>query len=122
MGGQAPVQELIRLQERYGLYLFFDDAHSLSVYGERGEGYVRSFMPELHERTIIVCSLAKAFGSNGGVIFLGPKDQKELVKRFGGPMSYSQYINPAAIGATIASVEVHRSSEFRELQRRFRDF
>jgi 7-keto-8-aminopelargonate synthetase-like enzyme len=121
MGGQAPVRELIRLQEQYGLYLYFDDAHSLSVYGERGEGYVRSFMPELHERTIIVCSLAKAFGSNGGVIFLGPKKQKELVKRFGGPMSYSQYINPATIGATIASVEVHRSPEFRELQQRFND-
>lgn len=121
MGGHSPVPDLIRLQEKYGLYLYFDDAHSLSAYGQRGEGYVRSFMPELPDRTIIVCSLAKAFGTNGGVIFLGPKEQKEIVKRFGGPMSYSQYINPATIGATIASVDVHRSAEFPVLQRRLHD-
>lgn len=121
MGGQAVVADLLRLQDKYGLYLYFDDAHSLSAYGDRGEGYVRSFMPELSDRTIIVCSLAKAFGTNGGAIFLGPKEQKDIVRRFGGPMSYSQYINPATIGATIASVEVHRSEEFPILQRQLQD-
>lgn len=121
MGGHALVPDLLRLQEKYGLYLYFDDAHSLSAYGEYGEGYVRAFMPELNDRTIIVCSLAKAFGTNGGVIFLGPKEQKEIVKRFGGPMSYSQYINPATIGATIASVEIHGSDEFPVMQRKLHD-
>ena len=116
MGGRAPVKELLELQDKYGLYLYFDDAHSLSAYGDRGQGYAMSQMTELSDRSIIVCSLAKAFGSNGGVIFLGPKEHKEIVKRFGGPMSYSQYINPATIGATIASVEIHQSSEFVTLQ------
>ena len=46
LGGIAPVKELMELQDRYGLFLFFDEAHSLSMYGERGEGIVRSMMPE----------------------------------------------------------------------------
>lgn len=121
MGGMAPVAELLELQEKYGMYLYFDDAHSLSAFGDHGQGYVRSFMPQLTERTINVCSLSKAFGANGGVIFLGPKQQKELVKRFGGPMAYSQYINPATIGATLASLEIHASPEFEILQKKLHD-
>jgi 7-keto-8-aminopelargonate synthetase-like enzyme len=42
MGGHAPVKELLELQNKYGLYLYFDDAHSLSAYGNYGEGYERT--------------------------------------------------------------------------------
>ncbi|HYG61720.1 MAG TPA: aminotransferase class I/II-fold pyridoxal phosphate-dependent enzyme, partial [Thermoanaerobaculia bacterium] len=60
MGGAAPVRELMELQDRYGLFIFLDDSHSLSVYGERGVGYARSLMgDEMPPRTIIVGSLCK---------------------------------------------------------------
>jgi len=117
MGGSAPVADLLKLQEKFGMFLYFDDSHSLSAYGKKGEGYVRSFTPELNDRTILVYSLAKAFGANGGGIFMA-KDNKysELIRRFGGPMSYSQYINPATIGAAIASLDIHKTSELQLLQ------
>lgn len=122
MGGSAPIEQLLILQEKYGLFLYFDDSHSLSAYGKKGEGVVRMLMPELNSRTILVYSLAKAFAANGGAIFMSRQASylKEF-RRFGGPMSYSQYLNPAAIGAAMASLEIHRSAELATLQRRLAD-
>ncbi|QVM94953.1 aminotransferase class I/II-fold pyridoxal phosphate-dependent enzyme [Pseudomonas sp. SORT22] len=117
MGGSAPVEQLLALQDRYGLFLYFDDSHSLSACGSRGEGYIRTFMPELHPRSILVYSLAKAFGANGGGIFMSQKaGYQDVFRRFGGPMSYSQYVNPATIGAAMASLDIHKTNELGALQ------
>ncbi len=117
MGGSAPIERLLQLQDKHGLFLYFDDSHSLSAYGKRGEGYIRTFMPELNPRTILVYSLAKAFGSNGGGIFISERaNYQQIFRRFGGPMSYSQYVNPATIGAAMASLDIHQSSELGVLQ------
>lgn len=119
MGGSAPIERLLALQDKYGLFLYFDDSHSLSAYGAGGEGYVRTFMPELNTRTILVYSLAKAFGANGGGIFMSEKaNYQQIFRRFGGPMSYSQYVNPATVGAAMASLEIHRTPELRVLQQK----
>jgi len=121
MGGMAPIKRLLELQEQYGLFLYFDDSHSLSAYGDGGGGYIRSFMSELSTRTILVYSMAKAFGANGGGVFMSERANyiKEF-RRFGGPMSYSQYLNPAAIGASLASLEIHATPELGQLQQRLK--
>jgi len=121
MGGGAPVRELLALQDRYGLFLFFDDSHSISVCGERGEGFVRSQLPELNPLTIIVGSLCKGFGASGGVILLGPADREPLLARFGGPLAWSQGMNVPAIGAAMASARLHRTPELGSLQQALRD-
>jgi 7-keto-8-aminopelargonate synthetase-like enzyme len=41
---------------------------------------------------------------------------QEVFRRFGGPMSYSQYVNPATVGAAMASLDIHRTSELAVLQ------
>ena len=116
MGGCAPVKELLALQDRYGLMLFFDDSHSLSLWGERGEGYARSFMDEVSPLTIIVVSLNKGFGASGGAVMLGPKQHEDILARFGGPMSWSQGPNVPGIGAARASVRIHASPELKRQQ------
>jgi 7-keto-8-aminopelargonate synthetase-like enzyme len=121
LGGAAPVRELMDLQDRYGLFLFFDDSHSLSVYGERGEGYARSLLgEELNPLTIIVASLCKGFGGSGGVVMLGPVERHDLTLRFGGPLGWSQKLNSAGMGAAFASVKIHQSPELAELQGKLR--
>jgi len=53
MGGSAPIDDLLRLQDKYGLFLYIDDAHGISIQGNRGEGYARSRLgASLRERTI----------------------------------------------------------------------
>ncbi|NMO16217.1 aminotransferase class I/II-fold pyridoxal phosphate-dependent enzyme [Pyxidicoccus fallax] len=121
MGGAAVVKDLFALQERYGLFLYFDDSHSISLYGEKGEGFVRSLvLGDLNPRTIIIGSMAKGYGTSGGAVMLGPDYHTDLVARFAGPLGWSQSTNIPAIGASLASARVHAGPELAERQRALR--
>jgi len=117
-GGLAPIRELFELQNKYGIFLLFDDAHSTSVYGSNGRGHVLDYVDQLNERTIIISSLNKGFGASGGMILLGDSKWREPISRFGGPFSWSQRINTAGLGAIIASCDIHSSGEIEQLQNR----
>ena len=121
MGGYAPVRELRYLQEKYGLYLYFDDSHAISAYGQMGIGYVRQNIGELNERTIVVGSLGKAFGATGGIIMLNNKKAKQYIEIFGGPLGWSQTVNTAGLGAILGSIDIHRSDELYILQNKLRE-
>ncbi|MDQ1020047.1 8-amino-7-oxononanoate synthase family protein [Streptomyces afghaniensis] len=120
LGGYAPVKELAELQDKYGLLVYYDDSHSLSAYGERGVGYVRTHSPIQDERTITVVTLNKAFGTSGAAIVLDGQSKKTLrvIERFGGALNYSQLLNTASVGASLASAEIHRTGELTTLQNR----
>lgn len=119
MGGNAPIKELRRLQERYGLFLYIDDAHGISLFGRQGEGFARSQFPQaLGDRTIIVASLAKGFGASGGMVMLGTADQEALFRRYSIPYAFSVAPNLAAVGAALGSCKIHRSAELGERQKR----
>ncbi|WP_213290936.1 aminotransferase class I/II-fold pyridoxal phosphate-dependent enzyme [Bradyrhizobium sp. sGM-13] len=119
MGGNAPVQELRRLQERYGLFLYIDDAHGISLFGRKGQGFARSQFPqELDERTIIAASLGKGFGASGGMLMLGTHEQEALFRRYAIPYAFSVAPNLAAVGAALGSCKIHLSAELSERQAR----
>lgn len=120
MGGAAALEGLLELQDRYGLYLYLDDSHSVSIVGEHGEGFVRSHTAP-GPLTTIVTSLGKGFGSGGGVAMLHSRAQAELLARHGGPLGWSQNLSVPTIGAALASAAIHRSPELGELQARLRD-
>ncbi|MGD9483589.1 aminotransferase class I/II-fold pyridoxal phosphate-dependent enzyme [Streptomyces sp. TRM70308] len=115
-GGLADLEGIRALQERYGMYVYMDDSHALSTQGRNGEGYARSVYRELDERTMIVASTAKAFGSTGGIAMLGSSSVFDMLYR-SGPMGWSQGLRTAAIGTTLGSIAVHRSPELGERQR-----
>jgi 7-keto-8-aminopelargonate synthetase-like enzyme len=116
MGGSAPIEDLLNLQDRYGLFLFIDDSHALSVCGKKGQGHARSIMPEVNPLTIIVASLGKGFGTSGGIVMLGPRNHEAVLTRFGGPLAWSQGLNVPGIGAGMASIDIHNSPELARLQ------
>ncbi|MHC8360508.1 aminotransferase class I/II-fold pyridoxal phosphate-dependent enzyme [Pseudomonas sp. LS2P72] len=116
MGGVADLDSLLYLKDRYGLFLYLDDSHALSAVGTFGAGLVRPRMHALEDDCLIVASLAKSFGASGGLMMLGNERQKRLIARYGGPSNWSQSLNSAAIGAGIASIQLHRTPEFAALQ------
>jgi len=118
MGGMADLDSLFYLKQRYGLFLYLDDSHALSAVGDCGSGLVRSRLPAVDERTLIVASLAKSFGASGGLVMFGSERHKALVQRYGGPSNWSQSLNAAAIGAGMASIRLHSGPEFSALQAR----
>lgn len=121
VGGAAVMDELLRLQEKYHLFLYLDDSHALAALGNKGYGYVRDYCPILNDRTIVVASLAKAFGTSGGLMMLGTEQQKQLTIRYGGPTLWSQGMNAAAIGSSLAVLDIHRTEELHRLQTKLYD-
>lgn len=118
MGGAAPMRKLQDLQSRYGLFLYIDDAHGISIFGDRGEGFARSQISgPLGNRTIVAASLGKGFGASGGMLMLGTQRQEELFRRFAIAHAFSASPNVAALGAAMASVSLHGSAELGARQR-----
>lgn len=117
--GFAPLNELMYLQDRYGLFLYLDDSHGLSITGSKGEGIVLQQLGGVNENTVVVASLAKAFGACGGMLLGGRKDMIERVVRYGNP--WSQYLNSAGIGGCLASLDIHGTPELSVRQQRWRE-
>jgi len=115
MGGATVLEGLLELQDRYGLFLYIDDSHSLSIKGEHGEGLVRSGMT-MNELTVIATSLGKGFGTGGGVAMLGSEHMAKFLARHAGPVAWSQNMAVPLVGASLASAAIHRSPELAELQ------
>jgi 7-keto-8-aminopelargonate synthetase-like enzyme len=120
MGGTADLPELLRLQDRYGLFLWFDDSHALSVLGDHGEGYIRSQLPEVSELTLITGSLDKGFGCPGGVVMLSRGHATGFVNTLAGPMCWSQTPSTASLGSILAAARLHASPELARLQGQLR--
>ncbi|MDT4840539.1 2-amino-3-ketobutyrate coenzyme A ligase [compost metagenome] len=121
MGGAAPVRELRALQDKYGLFVYLDDAHGISVVGERGAGFVRSQLDELDGRTIVAASLGKGYGAAGGMLMLGTREIENAIRRYAPTYGFSCAPNVAAVGAALASAEIHMSPELGKLQKSLRN-
>ncbi|WP_206505511.1 aminotransferase class I/II-fold pyridoxal phosphate-dependent enzyme [Streptomyces chrestomyceticus] len=109
-GGQADLEGIKALQDRYGMFVYLDDSHALSAVGARGEGYARTVFDTLDARTIVVASTAKAFGATGGIAMVGDRGVFDFLYR-SGPLAWSQGLRTAAIGTALGALEVHRGPE-----------
>ncbi len=120
-GDSAPLKEITELQQKYNnLYLYIDDAHGMSWAGPNGTGYTLSQIP-MNNRMVLVTSLAKGFGSAGGVFVFGDQKLYQKVRTWGGPITYSGPQQPAVIGASVASAKLHLTNEIRFLQKDLTD-
>lgn len=110
-GDLAKLPEIVALAKKYQCLTYVDDAHGSGVLGESGRGTVDHF--GLHgEVDFIIGTLSKAIGVIGGYVA-----SKQIVKEWllhrARPILFSTALPPAAIGATIKSVELlMASSEF----------
>nr|WP_255481299.1 aminotransferase class I/II-fold pyridoxal phosphate-dependent enzyme [Pontibacter sp. Tf4] len=127
-GDYAPVKELIALAEKYEqLYLYIDDAHGMSWAGKHGTGYVMSQLEgKLYRKMVLTANLGKAFGACGGLSLFPNQEWRDKVSNSGGPLTFSVQIEPATLGAAIASARIHLSNEIysyqQELQERITYF
>ena len=120
-GDLAPLgalRDLMSRNERLRLYL--DDSHGVSWSGRHGRGTLLGDGP-LPPRTVMVASLAKAFSAGGAVLALPDAETARLIRRCGSTMIFSGPLQPALIGAAIASAHVHLSKELGERQEKLRD-
>lgn len=117
-GDYAPVEELLNLTQKYSqLHLYFDDVHGMSWKGKNGTGFIFDRIGELPENITVVSTLSKTFGASGATVFSSDKKIREKIKNFGGPLTFSAQLEPASVGAAIASCDIHLSSEITERQK-----
>ena len=122
MGGAAPIRALSALAEAEGFWIYVDDAHGTSIYGERGEGYVLSQLGgRLPPRMLLTFSLAKGFGTNGGGVLVPGPAQEAMVRAYGMSYAFSGPLDFAIAGAALASLALHRDGTVARLQARLWD-
>lgn len=115
-GDTCPIEEIeILLGKHEQFHFYVDDAHGMSCFGNNGQGFVLSKM-KIHDRMIVATSLAKAFATGGAVLIFPNKELARKVRTCGGPLITSGPLQPATLGAAIASADIHLSDEIVEMQ------
>jgi 7-keto-8-aminopelargonate synthetase-like enzyme len=107
------------LERQPSLVAYVDDAHGVGWAGRHGAGIVLG-AGRMHERMVVALGLSKSFASGGGMVVFPTAEQARRVFTCGGPLIFSGPLQPAQLGAGIASATIHLSPELFELQRRLR--
>jgi len=110
-GDLAKLPEIVALAKKYHCLTYVDDAHGSGVLGENGRGTVDHF--GLHGQVdFIIGTLSKAVGVIGGYVASKAVVKEWLLHR-GRPILFSTALPPAAVGATIKSIQLlMNSTEF----------
>jgi len=110
-GDGVPVSQVVELMDIHSnLFVYFDDAHGVGWRGTHGKGHVLSEAP-LHERMIVIGSLAKSWGAGGSVLVMPNEELAERVLLAGATFTFSGPLHPAELGAAVAAADIHLSPE-----------
>lgn len=120
-GDLAPVDELFALLDRQPqLWAYVDDAHGVGWAGRHGAGVVVG-RRGIHERMVVALSLAKGFASSGAALVFADSELARRVFTCGSTLIFSGPLQPALLGAAIASAKIHLSDELVARQSRVRE-
>jgi 8-amino-7-oxononanoate synthase len=109
MDGDSPnLEQLVELSEKYDCLLVIDEAHSLGVFGEQGEGLVQYSNLQDHIFARIV-TFGKGLGCHGAAI-LGSTELKNYLVNFARSFIYTTGLSPHAV-VTILIAYQHLQSE-----------
>ncbi|WP_447641978.1 MULTISPECIES: aminotransferase class I/II-fold pyridoxal phosphate-dependent enzyme [Chitinophagaceae] len=120
-GDRCPVQEITQFLNSYPkFHAYIDDAHGMSILGERGQGYILNGT-KIHDKMVVASSMAKAFATGGGILVFPSKEMARRVRTCGAPFNSSGPLQPATLGAAVASAKIHLTDEIRSLQQALAD-
>ena len=116
MDGDAPNMEtLVQISEKFNALLVVDEAHSLGVFGEKGEGLVQSqnLQDQIFAR---IMTFGKGLGCHGAAI-LGSNSLKEYLVNFARSFIYTTGLSPHAVATIfIAYQNLNQSTELQKLK------
>jgi 8-amino-7-oxononanoate synthase len=79
-GDKAPMEELMKLKERYGFKLYLDEAHAFGVIGNTGAGLAAQMGMDTHV-DVIIGTFGKAIASFGAFAVMSEPMKQLLVNR-----------------------------------------
>ncbi|MEU5025921.1 8-amino-7-oxononanoate synthase [Streptomyces milbemycinicus] len=106
-GNAAPLPGLAAACRAYGAALVIDDAHGFGVLGDGGRGAPQGAGLAGAPDVVVTVTLSKALGSQGGAV-LGPARVIEHLVNSARTFIFDTGLNPAAVGAALASLRLLR--------------
>ena len=106
LGDQAPLAEIVRLKNTYNSTLLLDEAHSLGVLGETGQGLVEE-TGLIDEVDFITGTFSKSLGGIGGYC-VSNHPQLDQLRYISRPYIFTASPTPATIASTRAALKLLR--------------
>ena len=104
-GTMCNLPGLIRLKKRYKFNLFVDEAHSIGALGPNGRGVCDYFGIDTSEVDILMGTLTKSFGANGGYI-AGNKAIIDKLRAINAGTLYSETPTPAVLTQIASALRI----------------
>ncbi|MBU2710836.1 aminotransferase class I/II-fold pyridoxal phosphate-dependent enzyme [Zooshikella harenae] len=121
-GDRSPNEQLLQLlKDNEQLHIYFDDAHGMSCFGEKGEGWSLSGCLKGHPRVYVATSLRKGFGAEGAVFTCQDEAVCKLVRHMGGPVIFGGPISNGGLGAANVSADIHLSGQLAYFQNKLNE-
>ena len=109
MDGDCPnLDELVRVSEKYKCNLVIDEAHSLGVFGQFGQGLVQEYQIQ-NKIFARIMTFGKGLGCHGAAI-LGSQNLKDYLINFARSFIYTTGLTPHSV-ATILIAYQHLSKD-----------
>ena len=104
MDGDSPnLEELIELSEKYNCYLVVDEAHTLGVFGDKGEGLTQYL--QLHNRIFArIMTFGKGLGCHGAAV-LGSIDLRDYLVNFARSFIYTTGLSPHSVSTVFTAYQ-----------------
>jgi 8-amino-7-oxononanoate synthase len=123
-GTTCDVSALVEVTRNHGAWLMLDEAHSLGVIGKQGRGLADPDNYSVNDVHILIGTLGKAFGTQGGFV-AGSEELIETLIQQARTYIYSTALPSAIAVATLTSLKIARDEEWRrerlrELVQKFR--
>ncbi len=103
-GDFAPLSQIADLCKSHGAWLMADDAHAVGVFGKNGSGMAEHF-GLTGKIDILVGTLSKAFGSQGGFV-CGSHELMDYLLNRARPFIYTTALAPSACAAALTALEI----------------
>lgn len=104
-GDLAPLRDLHQVAREYGAAMIVDEAHSLGVVGDRGEGATAAAGLAGEPDVIQVLTLTKSLGSQGGAVAGHPDVIAHLIDT-ARSFIFDTGLAPACVGSSLAALNI----------------